>query len=328
MKKILLFILKKISSIYGKCEQVIGISCHTPKIEIQKKSREYITNVDTFWSSHIVSAQVPFNSTLESSFYLRYRFKSYPLFKELMQLYGDHEGEIVLDYGCGPANDLLGFALFSKAQKIIGIDISEKALQIASLRLHMHNISSNRVQLIQISDSSPEIPLSRDSVDHIFCEGVLHHTTDPLGILKEFYRILKKDSFANVMVYNYNSIWLHLYTAYQKMILDNAFSGLNIGEAFSKDTDGVNCPIARCYKPEEFILLAKAANFDAEYKGGFFSTTELKCLKKYIKSALQNKMLAQEHRDFLNNLIYDIKGYPKYKNEYAGVGGVYRLYKK
>jgi len=57
------------------------------------------------------------------------------------------------------------------------------------------------------------------------------------------------------MVYNRESIWLHLYTAYDQMILKNAFPGISLEEAFARNSDGVDCPIARCYSAGEFIDL-------------------------------------------------------------------------
>ena len=39
-------------------------------------------------------------------------------------------------------------------------------------------------------------------------------TKDPDGVLREFHRILRPGGFARLMVYNYDSIWLHLYVAF------------------------------------------------------------------------------------------------------------------
>ena len=59
------------------------------------------TVVDDYWNEHTLH-QAPFLSAKESERYLRKRNSEYPLFPELMDLYGDHRGEVVLDYGCGP----------------------------------------------------------------------------------------------------------------------------------------------------------------------------------------------------------------------------------
>ena len=47
-------------------------------------------------------------------------FDDYPLFREFAHPWGDHDGEVVLDYGCGPGNDVTGFLLHTKAKRVIG----------------------------------------------------------------------------------------------------------------------------------------------------------------------------------------------------------------
>lgn len=287
------------------------------------------TQVDSFWSEHTVSVP-PLDSirtAYQTKVYLRRRFADYPLWKEFMQLYGEHDGQVVLDYGCGPGHDLVGFLLYTKARRVVGIDISQKALEYAHDRLALLGINPNRVELIRISDSATTIPLDDNSIDYVYCEGVLHHTTDPGAILREFYRILKPGSKACLMVYNCSSIWFHLYVAYQKMIVENKLSGMDIYQAFAKSTDTEQCPISRCYKGEDFVSICNQAGFSAEYVGGHLSLLELDVLKKYKVSALQDGRLSAEHRDFLKGLAFDKKGLPKYKGKHAGIGGVYRLCK-
>src|SRR5262249_35422401 len=142
------------------------------------------------------------------------------------------------------------------------------------------------------------------------CLGVLHHTSHPTELLKEFHRVLKFDGKALIMVYNANSLWLHLYTAYQKMIVENAYPGLSLADAFTKSTDGPDCPISRCYDSVEFIALCNDAGFTADYDGGYLSTWELSRLKEYGEKALTDERLQESHKEFIKSLTYDEKGYP------------------
>lgn len=282
------------------------------------------TVVDAYWGQHTVNS-TPFESEEASLDYLEWRFQEYPLFRELMELWGDHSDQVVLDYGCGPGNDLIGFLAYSHAKKVIGIDVSEKALALASQRLFLHRVDPQHVELIKISDAEPKIPLENQSVDYIYCEGVLHHTSYPEKILAEFGRILRPGGTASIMVYNYNSIWLHLYTAYEKMILQNAFPGLSLLDAFARNTDGVQCPISRCYRPDEFTHLCAAAGFQTEYRGGYLSKFEMDLLRKLISQATNDERLLEEHKNFLKALTYDSNGYPLFEGKHAGIGGVYLL---
>lgn len=299
----------------------------SPRIKIPIVKRSVgSTNVDSYWEGHTVNS-LPFKTKKASLDYLEWRFEEYPLFRELMNLWGDHSDQVILDYGCGPGNDLVGFSTYSQARRIIGVDISEKALGLASQRLSLHKIDPQRVELIKISDAEPKIPLEDQSVDYIYCEGVLHHTSHPENILSEFQRILAPGGSACIMVYNYYSIWLHLYTAYEKMIVQNAFPGLDLYEAFTQNTDGMECPISRCYKPEEFINLCISAGFQASFEGGYLSKFELDLLKKVVSQAMEDERLSEEHRNFLKTLEYDNHGYPLFQGKYAGIGGVYKLEK-
>ena len=284
------------------------------------------TAVDRYWGEHTVNS-VPFKTARESLKYLEWRASAYPLLADFMRLREAHDGEVVLDYGCGPGNDLVGFAVHTRAKKIIGVDISEKALELARGRLALHRLEPGRVELIHSADSVQTIPLDDASVDYVHCAGVLQHTSNPQALLDEFYRVLRPDSQACVMVYNRDSVWLHLYTAYQKMIVEGEFPGLDAHAAFSRNVDGVGCPLARCYRAEEFVAMCGAAGFRAEYVGGHLSETELQALERFRAEALGDERLAEEHRSFIRELATDERGYPKYRGKHAGVGGVYRLHK-
>ena len=98
-----------------------------PRIVVKDESGA--TAVDQYWNQHTVHSR-PFVSARESEEYLRRRNAAYPMFTALMDVYGDHAGHVVLDYGCGPGDDVTGFLIWSNARKVIGMDVSEKALQL------------------------------------------------------------------------------------------------------------------------------------------------------------------------------------------------------
>jgi ubiquinone/menaquinone biosynthesis C-methylase UbiE len=208
-----------------------------------------ISNKD-FWTSRTVTLNKKFSSREESLKYLNWRNSQYLLYEELMPCSG-FDDKIILDYGCGPGNDLVGFLEFSQPKRLVGMDISKTALQEAQERLSLHE--SNLTELIQIEDGAKKLPFPDNTFDYIHSSGVLHHTPNMEEILSEFYRILKPDGKIRIMVYNYNSIWLHLSVAYQKRILQKIDSDVSLEEAFKRSTDGGLAPISRCYKKEDFI---------------------------------------------------------------------------
>ena len=184
--------------------------------------------MDSYWSEHTVSPVdlPPAKGWTRgmSERQLEWRFQQYPMFRELTGLWGDHDGQTVLDFGCGPGNDLVGFALHTGAERIIGIDVSDAALSLAADRLALHRIDPGRVELIQASDSDVEIPLPGDSVDHVQSQGVVHHMSDPDAALRELHRVLRPGGTGCVMVYNRDSVWFHLWVAYERMVARTATS--------------------------------------------------------------------------------------------------------
>lgn len=300
-----------------------------PKADASNPPEKRGTAVDSFWGCHTTVDMVPnevlFKSEMQSLKYLEWRAKQYPLLREMMGLWGNHQDEIVLDYGCGPGSDLIGFLLYSNARRVIGIDISKKALDYASRRIALHNIPQSKVTLIQTSDSAKTIPLPDNSVDYIYSLGVLHHASNPDDIMAEFYRILKPSKKADIMVYNRESVWFHLYVAYKKKILDGLYENLSDEQAFARTTDSELCPISRCYKSEEFLSICLKAKFQGDYAGGYYSLWELDRLKKYKSAALSDSRLSEEHRVFLGNLTED--ALPENNGKYAGIGGTYHLLK-
>jgi SAM-dependent methyltransferase len=293
-------------------------------IPITMAATDQTTPVDAYWAEHTVHS-APFRSARASLRYLRRRAREYPLFEPLMELYGDHRHETVVDYGCGPGNDLVGFLVHGRAQRVIGIDISHKALELARRRLALHRIDGLRASLIQVADGAASIPLGDTSVDLVYCEGVLHHTSQPDELLREFRRILRPGGRAAIMVYNRESLWYHLYTAYQRQVLDGAYPGMSIDEAFQRNTDGEDCPISRAYQPARFVAECEAVGFEARFVGGYFARLELDLFTSLGEQAIADERLGEGHRRFLRELEVGSDGFPRYRGHYAGIGGVYHL---
>lgn len=284
------------------------------------------TEVDSYWTGHTVNS-TPFPSAGASSRYLEWRFDEYPLFRELAGMWGDHHGETILDYGCGPGDDLTGYALHSGAARVIGLDISPTALGLAARRLALHGIDSSRARLGQVRDGDPRIPLDDASVDFVNCNGVLHHTSSPESLLAELHRVLRPGGRGFVMVYNGDSVWVHLYVAFEKMLHDPAFADATLEDAFRRLTDGPECPISRFYRADGMRALCREVGFDAHYAGGYLSRHELAQLDAHWARAIADERLDETHRAFLRGLTFDRAGNPMTGGHHAGIGGVYHLRK-
>ena len=284
---------------------------------------QQLTNVDRYWSEKTVKSEY-FKSRQEADLHTSWRLNMYPFYKEFMALGEAHKDEIILDYGCGPGNDVIHF-MKTGAKKIIGMDISDKALSLAKHYISLYPESKIPIEFIKIIDGATTIPLESESVDYIICSGVLHHVSNPTNILKEFFRILKKGSYTRIMVYNHNSIFFHVYVAYQ---LGGGFGVNNIDEVFKRSTDGVNCPISKAYLPDEFIEMCEGIGFKTEFIGGYFSSIDsVLYLNKYKQKLLNDPNIREEHKIFVNEIKIDNVGFPVYNGKYCGIGGVYKLQK-
>lgn len=315
------------NSIEGYLRALLGRFRQVAPPESPVDARDYRSPVDAYWNVHTVNS-VALTSAWQSERYLKWRFAQYPLFREFMQLWGGHEGETILDYGCGPGDDTVGFLLRSGARRVISVDVSQKALDLARARIALHGDAARRSELLLVSDADPKIPLADGTVDYVHCGGVLHHTSDPQTILREFRRVLTPTGRACVMVYNRDSLWYHLYTAYERMVLRGDFAGMSVDAAFALNTDGPVCPVSRCYSAAEWIRVCAGAGFDAQFVGGYLSLRELELMRQHGAAAKTDPRLAEEHRRFIAGLSYDEHGYPLYAGKHAGIGGVYRLAKR
>ncbi|MRS11739.1 MAG: class I SAM-dependent methyltransferase [Actinobacteria bacterium] len=283
-------------------------------------------DVERYWSSHVVNDE-RFETARASTEYLAWRFEQYPLFREFMDLWGEHDGHVILDYGCGPGDDTTGFLLNTNALQVVSCDVGPQALELTRSRLARHRIDPARSRLLLVSDRDPRIPLGSGGVDHVNCGGVLHHTSYPDVLLQEFHRILKTGGTANVMVYGYNSVYIHLFIAYHLQACEGRSPGMELRKAFEAYADGEGCPIAACYLPDEFAQLCTDAGFETAFMGGYLSQSELRWLKNDLEAALADSRLPEDSRRFLGGLQYDDLGLPTYEGRHAGLSYVYRLMK-
>lgn len=273
-----------------------------------------------YWAAHNVTSHRSFASAEESLDYFHDRNAAYPGYIEFLPV-SDWNGKVVLDYGCGPGNDLIGFAHYSPQARLIGIDISPTSLDEAKRRLALHR---REAELIHLPYGAYELPFASGSVDYVHCSGVLMLIEDPARLLREFRRVLKPSGEARLMVYNYDSLWLHLYVAYVVRLQNGLYADVDIRDAFSRTTDGEDCPLVHVWQPAEVAAMAASAGFDCDYLGAALSLWELHLMPKRFR-AMMHPRLERESRDFLLELELDRRGFPKYRGHYAGIDACYRL---
>jgi SAM-dependent methyltransferase len=168
------------------------------------------------------------------------------------------EGKTVLDFGCGPGHDVIGF-LLNGARHVYALDSSQKGRKALRARLRAHDASPGCMQpglmeprcSVLPASELPYVPL----VDHIHCAGVLHHLADPSAALRMLARALKPEAEIRMMVYSAES----------QFVQETCGGDL---EEFQRVIDH-DAPIARAWTKAEVKLLAAEANLSATYLGSY-----------------------------------------------------------
>ena len=286
---------------------------------VRRRVRRSRPDVASYWSDHNVTAHHVFATKDESLAYFHWRNDQYPGYIELMPVAG-FDGQCVLDFGCGPGHDLVGFGTYSACSRLVGADVSATSIAESRARVELHSIEAETV----VTDASGVLPFADRTFDHIHSSGVLHHTPDPVRVLKELKRVLKPGGTMNVMVYNYESLWLHLYVAYLRTALQGLHRGKTLREQFTHSTDGEACPISNCYRPAEWIALCETAGLEARCAGVAVSVFEMSLAGQRF-AAIMDRRLPAESRQFLTSLEFDERDRPMYQGVHAGIDAIYRL---
>jgi ubiquinone/menaquinone biosynthesis C-methylase UbiE len=275
-----------------------------------------------YWTDHNVTLHKSYSSPEESLDYFRWRNDQYVDYIDLLPV-SDHDGEVIVDYGCGPGHDLVGFQTYSKPAKLYGMDVSPTSLSEAKERLTIHSYSC---ELVQLAADDQIIPQDSASVDYVHCSGVLMLLPNPNEALAEFHRVLRPGGYVRLMVYNYDSIWMHLYVAHILMTTDKRYAGLSREEAFRRSTDGFDCPISGNWRVPEMLEMGARAGFEARHLGNAISLYELSLLPQRY-SAMMDLNLPKESREFLSRFIFDDRGIPFVDGQVAGIDGCYEFRK-
>jgi SAM-dependent methyltransferase len=105
-------------------------------------------------------------------------------------------GAGVVDVGCGTGQ--LACFLGLKDRRVLGVDYSEGSLALAETlrdKLKLENVQFQREDIL-------ESQLPDKAFDYVFCNGVLHHTSDPYGGFLNLVRITRPGGFIVVGLYN------------------------------------------------------------------------------------------------------------------------------
>ncbi|MDQ5845014.1 MAG: class I SAM-dependent methyltransferase [Acidobacteriota bacterium] len=129
----------------------------------------------------------------------RYRYQEYaPWMPEVMG-FNRFRGQRLLEVGCGMGTDLLQFA--RGGALCTGVDLTPRSIEISRHRFALYGMPGDFL----LTDGE-RLPFPDESFDVVYSNGVLHHTPDTAGGIRELHRVLKPGGIAKVMLYYRHSL--------------------------------------------------------------------------------------------------------------------------
>ena len=128
----------------------------------------------------------------------RHRYHEYAPWMPALMGFDRFAGQRLLEVGCGMGTDLLQFA--RGGAKVTGVDLTPRSIEISRHHLLLYDQSGD----FAITDAE-RLPFADESFDVVYSNGVLHHTPDTAGAVREIHRVLKPGGLARVMLYHQNS---------------------------------------------------------------------------------------------------------------------------
>ena len=129
----------------------------------------------------------------------RERYELEPYIREFAR-FEDARNRTVLEIGVGMGADHLEWSRQAPL-RLIGMDLTSRSLQHTGTRFDL----DGRHALL-IRGDAERLPFHDGTFDLIYSWGVLHHTPDAAGAIREVHRVLRSGGAARVMMYHRASI--------------------------------------------------------------------------------------------------------------------------
>jgi SAM-dependent methyltransferase len=174
----------------------------------------------------------------------RHRYYEYAPWMPKVMGFNEFAGAQLLEVGCGMGTDLLQFA--RGGAKVTGIDLTPRSIEISRRHLALYDQKGD----FAIADCE-HLPFADLSFDVAYSNGVLHHTPDTAGAVRELHRVLRPGGEARVMLYHRRS-WGYLSQVVLRYgILQGEFlrgnSAADIMSRYVEFNEGGGRPLVKVY---------------------------------------------------------------------------------
>jgi SAM-dependent methyltransferase len=162
-----------------------------PKLETQKQ-----------WNADPCGARTaPEHAPGSPEFYRRVEHERYEVYAPWMRQaigFDAHARESVLEIGPGLGTDHAQFA--RAGAKMHALDLTRRHLELTRQRFDTDGLVTRPVR-----GDAESLPYASRSFDLVYSYGVLHHTPDTAGAVREIHRVLRPGGLAIVGLYHRNS---------------------------------------------------------------------------------------------------------------------------
>ena len=216
----------------------------------------------------------------------RYRYHEYAPWMRRLMGFDEFRDAKLLEIGCGMGTDLLQFA--RGGARCVGIDLTPRSVEITRHRFRLYDAGG----AFMISDGE-HLPFSDRSFDVVYSNGVLHHTPDTAGAIREVHRVLRPGGTAKVMLYHRHSLNYWLEIVVRRGILGAEFlRGRSAEEIMSRViefSDHGAQPLVKVYSRKEtrkLFSMFKAVRVDVEQ----LTRAELRFLSPLVSDTMFERL--------------------------------------
>jgi ubiquinone/menaquinone biosynthesis C-methylase UbiE len=216
----------------------------------------------------------------------RYRYTQYAPWMRRVMGFDQFRGARLLEIGCGMGTDLLQFA--RGGARCVGIDLTPRSVEITRHRFALYGADG----AFMIADGE-QLPFASDSFDVVYSNGVLHHTPDTAGAIREVHRVLRPGGEAKVMLYHRNSLNYWVEIVLRRGVLGGEFlRGRSAEEIMSRViefSDHGARPLVKVYSRKEVrALFAQFSEVVVEIEQ--LTREELRVFKSLVSEGLLQKL--------------------------------------
>jgi glycosyltransferase involved in cell wall biosynthesis/ubiquinone/menaquinone biosynthesis C-methylase UbiE len=175
-----------------------------------------------------------------------YRYGQYaPWMHDVME-FAHQSGKELLELGGGIGTDLSQFA--ANGARTTDLDLSAGHLALAKENFKLRGLPGTFIH-----HDAETLPFPDNTFDVVYSNGVIHHTPNTRGVVREIYRVLKPGGRAIIMVYAENSLHYWRNLVWHIGIKDGVLRTHSMGEIMSRSVErsdnAAARPLVKVYTP-------------------------------------------------------------------------------